>query len=87
MLFTVIKSESIHWGGWMGSILRKGCVRPVDFKKRPCRPVEFKKRPCRMSLRPKNGRVALLILGVYTHSFGRNHVSDCLYRIYIKFPP
>ena len=55
------------------SIIRNGHVdfkktscRPVDFKKTSCRPVDFKKRavsPCSMSLRPKNGRVALSILG------------------------
>ena len=41
--------------------------RPFNFKKLPCRPVDFKKVPCRMTLRPKKGCVAMLILGVYTH--------------------
>ena len=68
------------WGG--GSLCRVSIIRngnvalsefkkrvchPVEFKKGLCRPVEFKKRLCRMLLRPKNGCVALLILGVYTH--------------------
>ena len=41
--------------------------RRVEFKRGPCRPVDFKKGPCRMSLRPKKGRVAVSILGVYIH--------------------
>ena len=45
---------------------KKNLCHPVDFKKASCRPVDFKKGSCPMSLRPKNGPVALLILGVYT---------------------
>ena len=49
------------------SNLRKRPCHPVHFKEGPCSPVELKKRLCPMSLRPKNGCVALSILGVYTH--------------------
>ena len=45
----------------------KRLCHPVDFKKGPCRPVDFKKWSSRMSLRSKNGCVAVSILGVYTH--------------------
>ena len=41
---------------------KKGPCRRVEFKRRPCRPVEFKKVPYRLSLRAKNGRVAVSIL-------------------------
>ena len=43
--------------------IKKASSRPVNLKKVPCRPSDFKKVPCCMSLRPKKGRVAVLILG------------------------
>ena len=42
----------------------------VNYKKWKCRPVEFKKTYCRLSQKPKLGRVALSILGVYTPCMG-----------------
>ena len=50
----------------------------MDFKKGPCHPVEFKKRPCRMSLKPKNGCVALSILGVYSNPINRSLIMYLL---------
>ena len=44
---------------------KKVPCHPGDFKKLSCRPVDFKKVPCRLSLRPKNGRVAVSILRVH----------------------
>ena len=57
------------WGLWLGVPMshvnyKKSYCPPVEFKKRLCHPVDFRKRLCRISLRPKNGRVALSILGV-----------------------
>ena len=60
------------------SNLRNTPVALSNLKKHPCRPVEFKKHPCRMSLRPKKGRVALSILGVYTHMSVCMSVCLCL---------
>ena len=40
--------------------------RPVDFKLSSCHHVDFKKVTFRMSVKPKKGCVAVLILGVYT---------------------
>ena len=50
---------------------KKVPCHPIDFKKTSCRPVDFKKLPpCRMSLKPKKGHVAVLILVVYTPDVG-----------------
>ena len=46
---------------------KKTSCHPVDFKKTSCHPVDFKKVPCRMILRPIKCRVAMSILGIYTH--------------------
>ena len=53
---------------WCPHEFKKRPRRPVDFQKMLCRPVKSKKEPCRKSLRPKNGCVALSILGVYIHN-------------------
>ena len=49
------------------SNVRKGCVNLSNFRKGHVALSTFKKGPCRMALKPKNGRVAVSILGVYTH--------------------
>ena len=67
----------IRHGNVALSILRKSCVALSILRKSPIALLIltksrvvlliFKNDPCRMSLRPKKGRGAMLILGVYTH--------------------
>ena len=59
--------------------------RPVDFKKVPCRLVDLEKVPCRMSLRPKKGRVAMSILGVFTHCSSKGFLIGILIIIILYY--
>ena len=48
-------------------------------------PVDFKKVPCCMSLRPKKGRVAMSILGVYTHYSSKGFLIGILIIIILYY--
>ena len=70
---------------------KKWLCRPVEFKTSSCRHVDFRKVPCplslsllipcRMSLKPRNGRVAVLILGVYTPALVSRAGRGCFPRV------
>ena len=78
------QSRSLKGGGspCRMSIMRNGNVTLSNLRKprvtlsifEKCR-VTLSKVPYRMSLRPKKGRVAMSILGVYTHTKSRELVS------------
>ena len=50
------------------SIIRRGNVALSNLRKTHVALSNLKKKKCHMSLRPKKGSVAVLILGVYTHA-------------------